>query len=203
LDLEWKPIFPHIIMEKIFLILLAVLSLSYCSASNLASTDKKQMRVKFGLISIVLPEKVPFYRETNYGIALATNPTSANDGPNDWRVAIYDPADVKCTPFALGVSELQEREVEGTKVWTGLVDAFDSWGYAAYEIDWAAPPPCQPPVQTYEPLLGGDWDKRIDGTTAYALCSEKDGKRVVICIQQMTDNPALAEEIFSTFKWTE
>lgn len=37
---------------------------------------------------------------------------------------------------------------------------------------------------------------------AYSLCSEKDGKTVVICISQMTDNPQLAEDIFKTFRWT-
>jgi hypothetical protein len=123
----------------------------------------------------------------------------------DWALHVYPPHSVtaSCTPFTLGVSNLQERVVEGTKVWTGLVDAFDHWGYATYEVDYANPPPCQPPVKKYEPLPSGDWEKRIDGTTAYALCSEKDGKRVVVCVQQMTDNPKLAKEIFSTFRWTE
>lgn len=35
----------------------------------------------------------------------------------------------------------------------------------------------------------------------YAFCAEKDGKAVAICIQQMTDNPELAKEIFESFKW--
>jgi len=49
-----------------------------------------------------------------------------------------------------------------------------------------------------------EWFNRAPNQfSAYALCSEKDGKRVVVCIQQMTDNPKLAEEIFSTFRWTE
>jgi hypothetical protein len=38
---------------------------------------------------------------------------------------------------------------------------------------------------------------------AYALCSEKDGKTVVICISQMQDDPKLAQEIFETFRWVE
>ncbi len=46
---------------------------------------------------------------------------------------------------------------------------------------------------------------RVDGTerftTSYALCSEKDEKAIFICIMQVTDNPALAEQIFSTFRW--
>jgi hypothetical protein len=35
----------------------------------------------------------------------------------------------------------------------------------------------------------------------YTLCADKDNKMVVICISQQTDNPALAEQIFSTFRW--
>jgi hypothetical protein len=37
--------------------------------------------------------------------------------------------------------------------------------------------------------------------SAYALCSEKDGKTVLICISQVTDNPDLAKQIFETFRW--
>jgi hypothetical protein len=39
--------------------------------------------------------------------------------------------------------------------------------------------------------------------SAYALCSGKDGKTVVICISQVTDNPDLARRIFETFRWTD
>lgn len=40
-------------------------------------------------------------------------------------------------------------------------------------------------------------------TGAFALCAEKEGKAVVVCLSQKTDNPALAEQIFSTFRWTD
>lgn len=39
--------------------------------------------------------------------------------------------------------------------------------------------------------------------SAYAFCAEKDGKAVAICIQQMTDDEALAKSIFESFRWTE
>lgn len=40
------------------------------------------------------------------------------------------------------------------------------------------------------------------GGGAYGLCSTtSSGKSVLICISQMTDDPALAEQIFSTFRW--
>ncbi len=40
------------------------------------------------------------------------------------------------------------------------------------------------------------------GGTSYALCSEHAGKQVLICISQVTDNPALAKQIFDSFRWT-
>jgi hypothetical protein len=42
-----------------------------------------------------------------------------------------------------------------------------------------------------------------DNAAAYALCSQKNEKTVIICISQATDNPTLAKEIFETFRWTE
>ena len=42
-----------------------------------------------------------------------------------------------------------------------------------------------------------------EGAAGYALCSEKDGKTVIICISQMKDDPDLAKEIFETFRWVE
>jgi hypothetical protein len=108
-----------------------------------------------------------------------------------------------CTPFGLGVSDLKEREVEGTKVWTGLVDGYDvgiMYDYAGHQV-----PPCVPPDLGFRVTPGdyGDGMERSDASAAYALCSEKDGKRVVVCVQQMMDDPEMAEAIFSTFKWTE
>lgn len=38
-------------------------------------------------------------------------------------------------------------------------------------------------------------------SAAYALCAEKDGKTVVICIDQMKDDPKMAQQIFETFRW--
>jgi hypothetical protein len=62
------------------------------------------------------------------------------------------------------------------------------------------------------------WDNRYDGMdiqdeypfcrppskgNAYAFCAEKGGKAVAICIQQMTDDEAMAKQIFESFRWTE
>lgn len=39
------------------------------------------------------------------------------------------------------------------------------------------------------------------GGTSYVFCAEQDNKTIMICIDQQTDNPKLAEEIFNTFRW--
>lgn len=36
----------------------------------------------------------------------------------------------------------------------------------------------------------------------YVLCSEHEDKTIRVEVNQITDNPQLAEEIFSTFRWT-
>lgn len=40
------------------------------------------------------------------------------------------------------------------------------------------------------------------GSHMYAFCSEKNDKRIAICLNQQNDDPEMAEEIFKTFKWT-
>jgi len=146
------------------------------------------------------PNKSPEKDQIFFG-----NISQINDNPPDAiNVLLMGRDPVACSSFLLGISDLKEQDLAGAKVWTGKVDAFDNWGYATYEIDYAYPPPCEPPLKKYESTKGGEGlGKRIDGTVAYALCSEKDGKRVVVCIQQIKDDPKLAEEIFSTFRWTE
>ncbi len=59
------------------------------------------------------------------------------------------------------------------------------------DLQWL---PCEQRVRDYEIQHGLN--------TAYALCSHKDGKTVVICISQMTQNEPLAKQIFDTFRWT-
>ncbi|MEQ1849141.1 MAG: hypothetical protein ABL890_00960 [Candidatus Peribacteraceae bacterium] len=123
----------------------------------------------------------------------------------DFAVHVYPPTSSpsSCSSFALGSSNLSERVVEGTTVWTGKVDAYDVG--ILYDYIGHKEPPCVPPNASYSADEDGYGDgmARGDDSDAYVLCSEKDGKRVVVCIQQMTDNPEQAEEIFSTFRWTE
>jgi len=100
----------------------------------------------------------------------------------DYDVTILD--SLSCSPSLIGASKTQSLPgTNGSTTW-GKVDFFDIWkgDYAPGEQ-----PRCRP--------MGGE------NGAGYAFCSEKDGKTVLICISQVTDNPKLAEEIFGTFRW--
>lgn len=118
---------------------------------------------------------------------LPTDHTVSNGLPPD--AAEYVRADLyrisQCSPSTLGASSAQSlTDANGTTTW-GKVDYYD--------IYWTGDFPHEFDPNLCKPLSS-------EGV-AYALCSEKDGKRVLICISQMTDNPKLAEEIFRTFRW--
>jgi hypothetical protein len=104
----------------------------------------------------------------------------------DILLEIYHPTS-SCSPLLTGASEI--FSLDATSGSWGKVDFFDQYlsgnGIIDYEGDR---PVCAQP---------GSAEHR------YAFCSEKDDRTVIICISQMTDNPELAEEIFSTFRWTE
>lgn len=113
-------------------------------------------------------------------------------------VQSYEKINLSCTPSLTGVSE--STALPGTNGKT-------SWGKLnkyQWRIDKTYPNAlCIVPMQgcTKTELWSGEGCQHGQG--AYALCSEKDGKVVVICISQITDNSDLAKQIFSTFHWTE
>lgn len=120
-------------------------------------------------------------------VALTTYSTKTTLRNNDdFSIHLYNNLSKPCSPAITGASE--SISIEEGSHW-GKVDFFEKYGSEGGVIDYAGERPlCAQP-----------------GSAAhrYAFCSEKDGKTVVICISQMTDNPELAEEIFSTFRWTE
>ncbi len=38
--------------------------------------------------------------------------------------------------------------------------------------------------------------------SVYTFCSQENGKTVVLCINQMKDDPEMAKQIFESFRWT-
>lgn len=90
-----------------------------------------------------------------------------------------------CSPQLTGASITQSISKDSS--W-GKVDFFEQYAGESGTIDY----------EGMRPFCAGP----SESPHRYALCSQKNGKTVVICIEQMTDNPDLAEEIFSTFRWT-
>jgi hypothetical protein len=104
------------------------------------------------------------------------------------------PSGTPCSPSLTGTSQTEPLASANGKAEWGKVVLLNA--YDAY-IDAI----CRPSTAgcTQREIFEGSC-KTTGG--AYALCSEKDGKTVVICISQMTDNPKQAKEIFETFRWT-
>jgi hypothetical protein len=134
-------------------------------------------------------------------IALTTYDTATTKRTtDDFSVHIYPSLSSECTPSLTGASEMQPLPGTGGDTQWGRFSDTDMTFGGGYPNALCRPPMTNSPKcsKNKEPFIFCD-----DGSRTYALCSEKDGKTVVICLSQMTDDPAMAEEIFSTFRWTE
>lgn len=102
-----------------------------------------------------------------------------------------------CSPEVMGYPEItaEIKEDGAQTIWGKVYDDRGMGNTPSLEALCDYPP--SPPGCS---SIGENCD---DGTGAYAFCSEKNDKRVVICISQQTDDPALAEEIFKSFRWVE
>jgi len=149
--------------------------------------------------AIDIPGYLFQFHNTN-NVTFDSNPTNDPPTESDFTITIHQqPSQFSCSPAITGASQTQVMEgTNGDTSW-GKVDAFDR---LPYDFAPGTQPLCRPPVLEWS-FFGEMEYKRISDDAAYALCSEKDGKRVLICISQMTDNPQLAEEIFRTFRWGE
>lgn len=96
-----------------------------------------------------------------------------------------------CSPSLTGASQTEPLTAANGKAGWGKVDLFDDLNFESGDGAYG---PLRDVVCRNMPGSGL--------AAVYALCSEKDGKTVVICISQMTDNPEQAKEIFETFRWT-
>lgn len=149
---------------------------------------------------------------------------------NDYSIEIFDNktllSPTPCLPDLTGASQMRVI-AQNPDILVGTVDAWDR-----YHMDWPnqqeplckLPPwpkekPFECPTQeeiaadpmgTESQILGLDcqerwraYEKEHGLRAGYALCSQRGDKTVVICLQQMKDDPKQAEEIFSTFRWIE
>lgn len=148
------------------------------------------------------------------------------DQPNEYRIEITTFSDTGCPPSLTGISNTPVTTLTGANglaTW-GRVDFGDD-GHEVKGSD--IKPLCVSPVVGMSPserpkvdcsdLKYSDevmeyisecesrqrqYEKHHGMFAAFALCSEGNGKTVLVCITQMTDNPDLAKEIFETFRWT-
>ncbi|MFA6039407.1 MAG: hypothetical protein WCV62_05515 [Candidatus Peribacteraceae bacterium] len=111
--------------------------------------------------------------------------------PQDLIVEIYELNSVPCSSSITGASQTKViSDANGYAAW-GRMDAWDGRGLEGWEY----------PVN-WEQIICKQEGTPLP-TSVYAFCAEKDERTVVICMNQMTDNPQLAEEIFNTFRWRE
>ncbi len=131
-------------------------------------------------------------RRPDRSLVLTTNSAPVvQHSSKDYFISISDSVSCK----QMGVTKPEQINHTNALILQGKVDYFDNSGYI-YEGSSTNTIVCRPPLLQYKE------DGTPEGSnSAYALCSEKDGKTVLICISQLTDNPQLAEEIFKTFRW--
>jgi hypothetical protein len=157
------------------------------------------------------------------GVFFGSNLISTDDSPNRYRdlsISIHENAEQSCMS-AMGASKtvlINNHALAGT--W-GKVDFWEN-PPSGNQDSAIEPPLCLTPApgtRNYFPCTDPDnfyesnavpcsqqmrrYEIENGMYSGYGFCAEKDDKRVVVCIEQITDNPKLAEEIFSTFRWTE
>lgn len=138
------------------------------------------------------------YRNLKYGyeLKIPSKAWTERNSPSGEKIgfATYSIFERKPNPSDFQVTvELTENCSER---FTGVSESINSmigfWGkndfFERMKNDYipGEEPTCRPP----------------SGGASYVFCAEKDNKSVLICVNQQTDNPALAEEIFKTFRWT-
>lgn len=117
-------------------------------------------------------------------IALTTYDTStAERKQDDFSIWIFPKAQ-SCT--SLGIDEIQSANIDSDEAQWGKVKDYDMY-------DDLLDPDCR--------IMPTEKGIKPKGT-AYAFCAEKNNKMVIICIKQMTDDEAMAKEIFESFRWT-
>jgi hypothetical protein len=182
-------------MKKIFLFIATTFLLSNCSFQSenekfnesLTETTKKNASFNENY-SVFVPKEIPFLENTELGsFAWTYDQQSVERRKEDYSVAIFDNSNIKCSKEVLGSYDAKEILAPSERMIEGRVDY-----YAIYSHDY--------PVNFIEPLCNPAYGHNAAG---YAFCAEKNGKTVVICVAQTTDDEAKAKEIFDSFQWND
>lgn len=117
-------------------------------------------------------------------------------------IEFHDSLDSPCIPAltgasqttilanSTGASETIDIPNANVKASWGRVNAWDGFQNEGWE----------PPFEDMHKIVC-TYNGTPRPASVYALCSQKDRRTVVICINQMSDNPTLAKQIFETFRW--
>lgn len=185
---------------KYFILIVLVILASCADISSSVTTPKYIVRSE---ISIEEPG-VPIHLVTGeYGVSIDIGEWITYVDDVDKFVIAY-PADYpKISPSSMGGMSIERDVTSCSPQAIGIsspIDLTDSNGENAvwgemdyYKRFWTLDFPIE-----FTDVCGYQKDQTI-----YAFCSEKDDKRVVICISQQTDDHKQAEKIFKTFRWTE
>ncbi len=125
-------------------------------------------------------------------ISLTTFDTSTTErNESDFSVHIYKLSSASCSPSIVGASQLNPLSDQAEIKW-GRVDYYDT------EIYNPNPSPLCRLIDIF-PVANSNY---TDRRATYGLCSKYNGITAVVCINQMTDNSELAQQIFESFRWT-
>lgn len=187
-------------MYKFLLVLL--LAITGCSEATTFKVNNKQSELSiwdhFSLsTNYKFQEKI---LRDNGSLAYTTYNTSTTEKKiTDFAVHLYPSLQQSCTLTLIGASQ---TNVMGVGQW-GKVDYYNT---LFHDPEPEEEPPCRPPKRVVcnadESYCSPNIPKE-ERSAAYAFCADKDGKSVLICVAQMTDNPDQAKQIFETFRWTE
>lgn len=189
---------------RMICVFLACIMVNGCTAITQLSpqTDRRLFEMSdWSHFSIQSPS--PFLKHIvrdDGSIALTSFDTSSIKRiPSDYAVTLFPSISIECSETITGASSTQPLAKTNREILWGKVDAYDR---IRPDFPPGSEPFCKPPVLQWD-YNNAEGAMRLSNDAAYALCSTKNGKTVVVCVEQVTDNPKLAEEIFSTFKWTE
>jgi len=177
-------------MRRFICVLIGLLLISGCKSASteIFQSQKKKGGTELSMWSDVSIQAPVQFKEkilrSDGSLAYTTYDTKTTQrNADDFAVHLYHSAP-SCSPSSLGISQPEVDEVkDGESVMWGRVDAYPGDMYPVPEPNCMVNPP-------YTQMAA-----------SYMLCAEKMGKRVAICIMQVTDDQEAAEEIFSSFRW--
>ena len=209
-------------MKKI-IVLMVLLALTSCrnanpvieptssrSSASLASSQSdsvEYINTAFGyVINIPSAVYIPGNNSaTDSRVAFGNVPLLTKAKGHEYDVYLFGSLEAdNCKNLGVSKPTVIEDKAKDIKTQWGRVDFWDK----SQDVPIGPQPVCEPltiysmgPGTTAE--RWEEWERSPQrGQGYYALCSEHDGKQVLICISQVTDNPTLAKQIFDSFRWT-